>query len=113
MKVNRKKSDTWQIQLKIVNSFISSIVNEEELVMHSKSDKIEIMINNEADEIIGELNRYQYQNNLESMKGSNSVFDYVFLLSCKCIKINPNHGGSKIDSPYWIKNKKGNNKYYQ
>ena len=113
MKVNRKKSDTWQIQLKIVNSFISSIVNEHELVMHSKSDKIEIMINNEADEIIGELNRYQYQNNLESMKGSNSVFDYVFLLSCKCIKINPNHGGSKIDSPDWIKNKKGNNKYYQ
>ena len=107
MKVNRKKSDTWQIQLKIVNSFISSIVNEEELVMHSKSDKIEILINNEADEIIGD------QNNLESMKGSNSVFDYVFLLSCKCIKINPNHGGSKIDSPDWIKNKKGNNKYYQ
>ena len=113
MKVNRKKSDTWQIQLKIVNSFISSIVNEEELVMHSKSDKIEILINNEADEIIGELNRYQYQNNLESMKGSNSVFDYVFLLSCKCIKVNPNHSGSKIDSPDWIKNKKGNNKYYQ
>ena len=86
MKVNRKKSDTWQIQLKIVNSFISSIVNEEELVMHSKSDKIEIMINNEADEIIGELNRYQYQNNLESMKGSNSVFDLFFYCLVNVLK---------------------------
>ena len=24
----------------------------------------------------------------------------------KCHKINPNHGGSYIDSPDWIKNKK-------
>ena len=40
------------------------------------------------------------------MKGSEFVFDYVRLLYYKCHKINPNHGGSYIDSPDWIKNKK-------
>ena len=36
----------------------------------------------------------RYQNNVESMKGSEFVFDYVHLLYYKCYKINPNHGGS-------------------
>ena len=40
------------------------------------------------------------------MKGSEFVFDYVQLLYYKCHKINPNCGGSYIDSPGWIKNKK-------
>ena len=39
------------------------------------------------------------------MKGSEFVFDYVHLLYCKCHKINPNRGGSYIDSPDWMKNK--------
>ena len=49
---NLKKSDTWKIQLSIANNFISSIDNDEEHVMHSKSDNIEIMMNDKADEII-------------------------------------------------------------
>ena len=49
---NLKKSDTSKIQLTIANNFISSIDNDEERVMHSKSDNIEIMINDGADEII-------------------------------------------------------------
>ena len=49
---NLKKSDTWKIQLTIANNFICSIDNDEESVMHSKSDKIEITINDEADEVI-------------------------------------------------------------
>ena len=49
---NLKKSNTWKIQLTIANNFISSIQNDEECVMHSKSNKIKIMINNEADEVI-------------------------------------------------------------
>ena len=48
---NFKKSDRWKIQSKIGNNFISSIDNEEERVMHSKSNNIE-MINDEADEVI-------------------------------------------------------------
>ena len=77
--------------------------------MHSKSDKIEIMINDEADEVIKELFdslKNRYNNNLESMKGSDFVFNYVHLLYYKCHKINPNGGGSYIDSLDWIKNTK-------
>ena len=51
--------------------------------MRSKSDNIEIMINDEVDEVIKELFnslKDRYQNNLESMKGSQFVFDYVHLL---------------------------------
>ena len=51
---NLKKSDTWKIQLTIANNFISSLDNDEEHVMHSKSDKIEITIIDEADEVIKE-----------------------------------------------------------
>ena len=40
------------IQLTIANNFISSIDNEEEHAMYSKSDNIEIMINDEADKVI-------------------------------------------------------------
>ena len=57
--------------------------------------------NDEADEIIKELFdsfKSRYQNNLESMKGSEFLFDYVHLLYHKCHKIDPDHGGSCIDS---------------
>ena len=90
-------------------NFISSIVNDEERVTHSKSDNIEIMINDEADEVIKELFdslKKRYQNNLESMKGSEFAFNYVHLLYYKCHKINPNRSGSCVDSPDWIKKKK-------
>ena len=52
---NFKKSGTWKIQLTIAKNFISSIDNDEELVMHSEKDNIETMINDEADEAIKEL----------------------------------------------------------
>ena len=87
--------------------------------MHSKSDNVELMINDEVDEVIKELFdslKNRYQNNLKSIKGSEFAFNYVNLLyyKCnyvnllyyKCNKINPNLVGSYIDSRNWIKNKK-------
>ena len=62
------------------NNFVSFTDNDEERLMLSKSDNIEIMINDEADEVVKELFnslKYRYQNNLESIKGSEFVFDYV------------------------------------
>ena len=49
-----EKPDTWKIQLTIAISFISSKYNDEEQVMHSKRDNIEIKvkINGKADEVI-------------------------------------------------------------
>ena len=48
--------------------------------MHSKSDSTTIMTNDEADKVIKELLKSlknKYQNNLQLMKGSEFVFDYV------------------------------------
>ena len=40
------------------------------------------------------------------MENSEFVFDYVHLLYYKCHKINQDRGGSYVDSPNWMKNKK-------
>ena len=52
---NLKKSDTWEIQQKVANNFISYKVNDEERVMHLKTDNIKIMISDEANEVIKEI----------------------------------------------------------
>ena len=44
-----------KIQLKIANNFISFIDNDEEHLIHSRSDNIETMTNDEATEVIKEL----------------------------------------------------------
>ena len=65
------------------------------------------MINGEVDEVIKtlfNLLKNRYQNNLESMRGSELVFNYVLLLYYKCQKIHLNCGGY-IDFPDWIKTK--------
>ena len=64
--------------------------------MHSKNGNMEIMINDEADVVIKELFdslKNRYQNNLDSLKGSEFVFQNVHLLYYKCHKINSNRGG--------------------
>ena len=43
---------------------------------------------------------------MEPIKGIELVFDYVHLLYYKCRKMNLYRGGSYIDYPDWIKNKK-------
>ena len=72
--------------------------NDEKRVMHSKRDKIKIMVNDKGeDEVIKALSDLLiniYQNNLESMKGDEFVFIYVHLLYYKYHKLNPNRGGS-------------------
>ena len=68
------------------------------------------MIYDNTDEVIEELFESllsRYQIGLEtSMTGSDFIFDCGHLLYYKCHKINPNQGGSYVDSPDWIKNKK-------
>ena len=97
-----------KIQLTIAINFISSgDDNDEERVMHSKNDNIEIMVSDEAYEVIEAVFdsfKNRYQNNLQSMRGSEFLFDCVHLLYYKCHKIK--RGESYIDSPDWIKNKR-------
>ena len=76
--------------------------------MHSKSDNKEIIINDEADEVIKELFdslKNRYQNNLEPVKGNEFIFNYVHLLYYNCHKINPNRVVSHIDSRHFFYNK--------
>ena len=70
--------------------------------MHSRSDNPDEVIEELSESL---LNRYQIR--LEtSMRGSYFIFDFVYLLYYKCHKISPNRGGSYINSPDWINNKK-------
>ena len=97
-----KKPDTQKTQLKITINFVSSKDNDEECVMHSKRNNIEIMISHDVDEVIKKLFdslKNRYQNNLQSMRGSKLVFDYVQLLHYKYHQLSLTGSGSYIDSP--------------
>ena len=92
-------------------NFISSTERSDETrTMRTKSDNIEIMMGSETDEIIEELFKsllQRYQEGLEeSMRGSEFIFDCVDALYYNLNKISLERGGSYIDSPEWLKNKK-------
>ena len=75
------------IQLTIAINFFSSKDNDEEFVMHSKSDYLE-MINDKPEEVIEELFQSLLSRYLigfeTSMRGSDSFFSFIVL----CHKIN-------------------------
>ena len=108
--IDLQSSDTWKIHLIIAINFISSKDTEEERVMHSTSVNIKFTPYNNENEVVNELFdllRLKYQDNLNtSMRGSDFIFDSVQPMYYKCHKVNYKRGGSYIDSPNWIKNKK-------
>ena len=66
---NLTKFNAWKIQLIIAVHFISSKDTYEKVLTHSKSDYIEIMIDDKADELIKKLLQsliYRYQTGLET-----------------------------------------------
>ena len=97
---DHKKFDTWKTQLTIAINSISSEDNGKKRVMHLKTDDIEIMINDKADEVIEKrfeslLNIYQI--GLEkSIRGSDFFFDRDHLLYYKCHKINFKRSGPYV-----------------
>ena len=77
-----KKSDTWKIQLTIAIEFMSSKDHDKECVMHSKSDNIEIMINDKADDVLKELFQSllcQYQTGLDTSIEAMFLYLIVFI----------------------------------
>ena len=103
-------SGEWKIQLTMRINFVSSLDAEKNRIVDSKSDNVEIIMGIETDDIINELfksliKRYQ---DLETRmeKGSDFAFESVNLLYYSLHKISLNRGGSYIDSPEWLKNKK-------
>ena len=76
--------------------------------MHSKSDNIDIMINDKGDEVTEELSLpSRYQIELEPLiENGDFVFGCVCLLYYICHKINTNRVGLYTESSDWIKTKK-------
>ena len=78
--------------------------------MHSKSNNIEFMPYDNANEVVNEPLESLlsiYQNGLETLtRGSDFIIDSVQLLYYKCQRINFKRGGPYIDSPDRIKEKK-------
>ena len=108
--INFKTQDEWEIQLRMIINFISSKDFDENRTIHTKSNYIEIMKDNETGEIVEKLFEsllQKYQEELEGkMRGSEFVFDSVDLFHYNFHKISLNRGGSFKDSPKWLKNKK-------
>ena len=92
-----------------INIF-SSKDSEETRTMYISSNNTEVVIGTETDIIIEDLFDsflQRYQKVLEeSMRRSEFVFDDIDSLYYKLHKISLNRGGSYIDSPKWLKNKK-------
>ena len=106
-----KNKGEWKNQLTAQINFISLKTDSDETcVMHTKSDNKEIMNGSDTDEIIKELFKshlQRYQEKLqEKMRGSDFAFDGVNFLYYDFNKISISRGGSYIDSPKWLKNKK-------
>ena len=87
---------------------ISSKGSDATRTMHTKSNNLEIMMGSEADEIMDELSKsflQKYQEGLEeSMRGSACVYDSDDVYNRN--KAGLSRGGSDIDSPKWLRNKK-------
>ena len=106
-----KKEGEWKIQLTAEINFISLKPGSDEThVMYTRSDNEEIMKGSDTDEIIElpfELFLKIYELNLqEKMKGSDFAFDGVNFFYYHFNKTSINRGGSYIDSPHLLKNKK-------
>ena len=78
--------------------------------MYTKRHNMEIMMGNETDEIIEkkiESLLQNYKKDLkEPLRGSEFVRDSIELLHYNLQTIGLKRGGSYIDSPEWLKNKK-------
>ena len=78
--------------------------------MHTGSDNIEKAIGDDNDDITEQLFRsslQKYEENLQNkMRGSEFEFDGVNFLYYDFNKISLNRGGSSIESPKWLKDKK-------
>ena len=108
---DHKNKGEWKIQLTAQINFISLRPGSNETrVMHTRSVNEEFMNGSDTDGIIKELFRsllQRYQENLqEKMKGLDFAFDGVNYLYYDLNKISISKGGSYIDSPKWLKDKK-------
>ena len=108
---NYKNKGEWKIQLTAQINFISLRPSSDETrIMHARSVNEEFMDGSNIDEVIKVLFKsllQKYQENLqEKMKGSDFTFDGINYFYYDLNKVSISKGGSYIDSPKWLKNKK-------
>ena len=103
-----KNKGEWKVQLIAEINFISLKPRSDEThIMHTRSDNEEFMNGSDTDEIIKGLFEsflQKYQENLQEKM--NFEFDGVNFLYYDFNKISISRGGSYIDSPKWLKDKK-------
>ena len=120
-----KTKGEWKLQLSAETSFVSQKPDsDEKRVMYTKSICEEFMIGSETEEITEKLILpllQSYQDNLyEIMRGSDFVFDAINCIYYDFNRITISKGGSYIESPKWLKDKKctvnqksNDNKFFQ
>ena len=101
---NHKTQNEWKIQLSLTINFVSSKDFKETRTIYTNSDNTDIIIGYETDQIIEEFFNSLLQRYQKGLK--EFVFDSVDLLNYKLHKIILDLGGSHINSPEWLKNKK-------
>ena len=110
--INKYKNEgEWNIQLIAEINFISSKPGSDEMrVMYTRSDNEEFMNGDDTDEVIKSLFKsflQRFEENLqEKMRGSDFEFDGINFFYYNFNKMSIYRGGSYIDSPKWLKDKK-------
>ena len=106
-----KAKGEWKLQLSAEISFVlQEPGSDEKRVMYTRSTPEEFMIGSETEEVTEKLIMsilQKYQDNLQNkMKGSDFIFNGVNYLFYDFNRITISKGGSYIESPKWLKDKK-------
>ena len=106
-----KTKGEWKLHLSAEISFVSQKPgSDEKRVMYTKSIWEKLMIGSETEEITEKLIMsllQKYQDNLQNkMKGPDFVFDAVNCIYYDFNRITISKGGSYIESPKWLQDKK-------
>ena len=106
-----KNKGEWKIQLTVAMNFVSLKPGSAGTrVMYTRSFNEEIMGGSDTDEVIkslfGSFFKIYDLSLQEKMKGPDFTFDGIDSLYYDFNKTSINRGGSYIDSPQWLKNKK-------
>ena len=106
-----KAKGEWKLQLSAEISFVSQKPDSNEIrTMYTRSTPEEIIIGSETEEVAENLIMsilQKYQDNLQNkMKGSHFIFNGFNYLYYDLNRITISKGGSYIESPKWLKDKK-------
>ena len=108
---DKKEKGEWKLSLSAEISFVSQKPGSDETrIMYTRSICEEFMSGSETEEITEKLIMsllQKYQDNLQNkMKGSDFIFNGVNYLFYDFNRITISKGGSYIESPKWLKDKK-------